>query len=86
MMHEQGRRLTDQKARNVSEREAEPEPTEFDREACATAFPVFADAPFLTWYHRHLKYDLCRQLHPSATPVILLWDESEEDLLLELSH
>lgn len=84
-MHDQGRRSTDQPD-HPSMRREEQDSGESEYEIGATSFPMFTEAPFLTWYHRHLKSSLCRQLHPTATPVILLWDESEEDLLLESNH
>lgn len=83
-MHERERSSNDQPA-HPSRRQEAPDPVATEPDTGAIAFPVFADAPFLTWYHRHLRYSLCRQLHPTATPVILLWDESEENLLLETS-
>lgn len=78
-MHERGRRSTDREA-PLNRRKDDVDQTTSGLETGQSVFPLFAETPFLAWHHRHHKYRLSRQLHPSVTPVILLWDESNEVL------
>jgi hypothetical protein len=80
-MHDQGRRSTDHEVPPTKRRE-EYEQTASDPETGQTAFPVFADPPFLTWQILHRKHDVFLHIHPSGQPLILLWDEVDDTELL----
>jgi hypothetical protein len=73
-MHERGRRASDRDA-PLHRRKDDAEHTPSGQETGLCVFPLFADPPFLAWQHRHQKSRQCQQLHPSARPLILLWDE-----------
>jgi hypothetical protein len=73
-MHERGRRASDRDAQR-QRRKDDLEQTDLGQETGLCVFPLFADPPFLVWQHRHQKSRQYQQLHPSARPLILLWDE-----------
>lgn len=75
-MYRQERRSTDRNAL-LKRRADDVDNVRLDQKADQYTFPLFAAPPFLTWYHRHRKYLLWQRLHPSVTPMILLWDEDE---------
>lgn len=77
MMYQRDRRSTDRNA-PLKRRADDLDNLRSDQKADQYTFPLFATPPFLTWYHRHRKYLLCQRLHPSVTPMILLWDEDED--------
>ena len=78
-MHERGRRASDRDA-PFQRRKDDVKQTASSQETGQSAFPLFADPPFLAWQHRHQKNLRRRQLHPSGMPLILLWDELDEAL------
>lgn len=78
-MHERGRRASDRDA-PLQRRKDDVRQTISGQETGLSAFPLFADPPFLVWQHRHQKNRQCQQLHPSVMPLILLWDEFDEAL------
>ena len=43
-----------------------------------TSFPLFSEAPFLTWYHQHRKSRYAHRIHSSCLPPIRLWDETDD--------
>jgi hypothetical protein len=73
-MHERGRRASDRDAL-PHRRKDDAEQTASGQETGLCVFPLFADPPFLVWQHRQQKSRQFQQLHPSARPLILLWDE-----------
>ncbi|MEX6500769.1 hypothetical protein [Pseudomonas zhanjiangensis] len=75
-MHE--RRSTDRETALSIRRDASAS----DQEMGQSAFPVFADPPFLAWQALHRKQELFQRIHPSSQPVILLWDEVDDYELL----
>lgn len=82
-MHDYGRRSTDQPT-PPNRRGDSYGPSATDQEIGPSAFPVFADPPFLAWQALHRKQELFQRIHPSSQPVILLWDEVDDyELLLE---
>jgi len=80
-MYDHGQPATDHQAAPNS-REDEYDPTPPDQDTGPTAFPVFADRPFITWQILHRKHDVFQRVHPSVQPLILLWDEVDDSEML----
>lgn len=49
----------------------EPEPGQ-------TGFPLFSEAPFITWCHQNRKLRRQGRIHPTCLPLIRLWDEVDD--------
>ncbi len=82
-MHDYGRRSTDHPTAQSRQRDSYA-PSSSDQELGPSAFPIFADPPFLAWQTLHRKHELFQRIHPSSQPVILLWDEVDDyELILE---
>ena len=80
-MYDHGHRATDHQA-PPDKRKDDYDPAPSDQDTGPTAFPVFADPPFITWQILHRKHDVFQQVHPSVQPLILLWDEVDDSEML----
>jgi hypothetical protein len=80
-MYDHGKRATDQQAA-PNRRKGDVAPRALSHDIGPSAFPLFADPPFLTWQIQRRKYEVLQQIHPSAQPLILLWDEVDDREIL----
>jgi hypothetical protein len=78
-MHERGRRASDRDAPLHRRKDDLPQVAS-DQGTGLCVPPLFADPPFLIWQQRHQKNRRRQQLHPSARPLIQLWDELDSAL------
>lgn len=80
-MYDHGQPATDHQApQNDCKDDYDPTPS--DQDTGPTAFPMFADPPFITWQILHRKHVVFQRIHPSVQPLILLWDEVDDSEML----